>query len=65
MTRQAYDEFDATEIYCPRCRRAVPVRKRLLLVLSQGDKYDYSCTVCGTSLGDKMDLKKDNLGIFK
>lgn len=65
MTRQAYDEFDATEIYCPRCRRAVPVRKRLLLVLSQGDKYDYSCTVCGTSLGDKMDLKKDNLRIFK
>ncbi len=63
MTRQAYDEFDATEIYCPRCRRAVPVRKRLLLVLSQGDKYDYSCTVCGTSLGDKMDLKKDNLRI--
>ncbi len=65
MTRQAYDEFDATEIYCPRCRRAVPVRKRLLLVLSQGDKYDYTCTFCGTSLGDKMDLKKDNLRIFK
>ena len=65
MTRQAYDEFDATEIYCPRCRRAVPVRKRLLLVLSEGDKYDYTCTFCGTSLGDKMDRKKDNLRIFK
>jgi len=65
MTRQAYDEFDATEIYCPRCGRAVPVRKRLLLVLSEGDKYDYTCTFCGTSLGDKMDRKKDNLRIFK
>ncbi len=60
MTRQAYDEFVATEIYCPRCGRAVPVRKRLLLVLSEGDKYDYTCVYCGTSLGDKMDWKKNN-----
>jgi len=62
MTRQAYDEFDATEIYCPRCGRAVPVRKRLLLVLSEGDKYDYTCVHCGTSLGDKMDWKKKEWG---
>jgi len=65
MTRNAYDNFDATELYCPTCKRAVPVRKRLLLILSNGDKYDYTCIYCGTSLGNKMDTKKDNLALFK
>ena len=65
MKERAYEEFDAMELYCPRCRKAVPVRKRLLLVLAEGDKYDYSCAFCGMSVGDKMDRKKDNLKIFK
>ncbi len=38
MKRQQFKDFDATELFCPRCRRAVPVRKRLLLVLSEGEK---------------------------
>ncbi|HOJ51470.1 MAG TPA: cytoplasmic protein [Syntrophales bacterium] len=54
MKREQYRDFDATELFCPRCRRAVPVRKRLLLVLPEGDKYDYSCVFCGTSVGDKI-----------
>jgi hypothetical protein len=29
----AFEEFDASQLYCPKCKRAVPVRKRLLLVL--------------------------------
>lgn len=64
MKRAAYSDFDATELYCPRCRRAVPVRKRLLLVLSNGDKYDYSCVHCGTSVGDKTVTQHDNLRII-
>ena len=52
--KPSYKDFDATELFCPKCGRAVPVRKRLLLVLSEGDKYDYSCVYCGTSVGDKM-----------
>ena len=51
--KESFRDFDATELYCPICRRAVPVRKRLLLVLTNGDKYDYSCVYCGTSVGDK------------
>ncbi len=46
--------------YCPRCKRAVRVRKRLLLILPQGEKYDYSCAFCGTSVGDKLVTMKDN-----
>lgn len=51
---EAYKDFDATELFCPRCKRAVPVRKRLLLILQEGEKYDYSCVYCGTSIGDKL-----------
>ena len=63
MRREAYKDFDATELFCPKCKRAVPVRKRLLLILSNGDKYNYSCVFCGTSVGDKTVSQKDNLGI--
>ena len=63
MSTEQYRDFDATELFCPQCRRAVPVRKRLLLVLAAGDKYDYSCVYCGTSVGDKMVTERDNLGI--
>lgn len=50
-----YKEFDATELYCPRCRQAVPVRKHLLLVLPEGDKYEYRCAFCAESVGTKID----------
>ncbi len=51
----SFKEFDATQLYCPRCKRAVPVRKRLLLVLSEGDKYEYLCAICSESVGTKID----------
>ncbi len=63
MKRETYKDFDATELYCPRCKRAVRVRKRLLLILPQGEKYDYSCAFCGTSVGDKLVTTRDRGGI--
>ncbi len=50
-----YKELEATELYCPRCRQAGPVRKRLLLVLPEGDQYEYLCARCNESVGSKMD----------
>lgn len=50
-----YGEFNATELYCPKCRQAMPVRQSLLLVLPDGDKYEYRCSRCGTTVGDKLD----------
>lgn len=50
-----FDQFEAVELYCGRCKRAVPVRKFLLLVLPEGDKYEYRCQYCGETVGDKMD----------
>jgi hypothetical protein len=50
-----YETFEATELFCPRCKQAQRVRKHLLLVLPTGNKYDYRCVVCATSVGEKMD----------
>jgi hypothetical protein len=55
MEESSYQEFEATTLFCARCRRAVPVRRRLLLVLPTGNKYDYLCSVCGASVGGKED----------
>jgi len=57
---QTYKDFDATELFCPKCNRAVAVRKKLLLILKEGEKYDYSCVYCGTSVGDKLVKEKEN-----
>jgi hypothetical protein len=56
-----YDQFEATELYCPQCRQSMPVRKRLLLVLPEGDKYEYLCAACLTAVGDK--IEKNNEGV--
>jgi len=63
MSRETYKDFDATELYCPRCKRAVRLRKRLLLILPQGEKYDYTCIHCGTSVGDKIVRMRDDVKI--
>ncbi|UCC66000.1 MAG: hypothetical protein JSW32_03540 [Deltaproteobacteria bacterium] len=50
-----YRNFEATSLFCPRCKMATPVRKKLLLVLPDGEKYEYLCTRCGCSVGDKTE----------
>ena len=64
MRKEQYRDFDATQLFCPKCKQAVPVRKRLLLVLPSGDKYDYTCVFCGTSVGEKTVTNRDNLRII-
>jgi hypothetical protein len=53
--QSSFDQFEATALYCPNCKEAVPLRKRLLLVLPEGDKYEYLCVYCGTPVGEKTD----------
>jgi hypothetical protein len=48
-----FENLRASLLYCPKCARAMPVRERLLLVLPNGDQYDYLCEGCGSSLGSK------------
>jgi len=51
----SFKEFEATSLFCARCRRATSVKKKLLLVLPTGNKYDYTCGVCGGAVGGKTD----------
>jgi hypothetical protein len=51
---ESFKEFHATELYCPNCKRPVPVKCRLLLVLPQGEKYEYLCSFCLASVGSKI-----------
>jgi hypothetical protein len=50
-----FDQMEASLLLCPTCRRATPVRKRLLLILPEGEKFDYVCTQCGSVAGDKIE----------
>lgn len=60
-----FDQLEATELYCPECGCAVPVRKSLLLVLPEGDKYEYRCRYCGATVGDKIDHAGKVQGFLK
>ncbi len=60
----AYKEFDATELYCPKCKQSAPVRKRLLLILPEGDKYEYLCAYCSETVGTKIDKQENPLTII-
>ena len=51
--RASFEELQATQLYCPKCGTAMPVRKRLLLVLMDREMYDYVCAQCATPLGKK------------
>ena len=48
-----FDRLTASELYCPRCRAAQPVREKLLLVLPRAEIHEYRCVVCGDSLGTR------------
>ncbi|HVS63605.1 MAG TPA: cytoplasmic protein [Thermoanaerobaculia bacterium] len=50
-----YDQLEVSELFCPSCRASRPVRQHLLLVLPDGNKYEYRCGACGTPVGEKSD----------
>jgi hypothetical protein len=52
MNRQ-FGDLRATELYCPKCGRAQPVREKLLLILPSGEIHEYLCARCATSLGQR------------
>ncbi|MBX7158394.1 MAG: cytoplasmic protein [Verrucomicrobiae bacterium] len=48
-----FDSFTASQLYCPKCQKPMPVREKLLLVLPDKEIYDYLCIGCATSLGQR------------
>ncbi len=53
MSQQQFENFTASSLYCDKCKAAMAVRERLLLVLPDKEIYDYLCTGCGSSVGQR------------
>ena len=51
--QQQFENFTASSLFCEKCRAAMPVRERLLLVLPDREIFDYLCTECGSSVGQR------------
>lgn len=49
----SFGGLEASELFCPRCQAARPVRERLLLLLPDGELHEYRCAVCASSLGTR------------
>ena len=50
---EQFEQFQASALFCGRCQAARPVRERLLLVLPDGELYEYLCAACGASVGKR------------
>ena len=53
MSQHQFESFTASALYCEKCKAAMPVRERLLLILPDKEIYDYLCTGCGLSVGQR------------
>jgi len=58
---QQFENFTASSLYCEKCKAAMPVRERLLLILPDRELYDYLCTGCGSSVGSREVTAGDKL----
>lgn len=51
--KSQFKSLRASSLYCQKCKNAMPVRERLLLVLPDKEIYDYLCTGCASSVGQR------------
>jgi hypothetical protein len=61
MSGQQFENLRASSLYCNKCKAAMPVRERLLLVLSDKEIYDYLCTGCASSVGQREVTLSDKM----
>ncbi|HXN06614.1 MAG TPA: cytoplasmic protein [Nitrospiria bacterium] len=53
--RGDFDQMQASLLFCNKCQRPMPVRERLLLVLPDGNLFEYRCQRCGNSVGERTE----------
>jgi hypothetical protein len=59
---KSFEQLQASLLYCDRCKKAMPVVQRLLLVLPDGELHDYLCRQCGRSIGQKRETTRPTQG---
>ena len=57
--KKSFEQLEVTTLFCPQCGQPVPVRKRLLLVIPDGEKYEYLCVLCASSLATKIEQDEE------
>ena len=60
MQKRQFENLRASSLWCNRCKAAMPVRERLLLVLGDREIYDYLCPGCAESLGRREVIVSQN-----
>ena len=63
MSARQFDAFRASSLYCAPCGKAQPVRERLLLVLPDRELHEYTCEVCGESVGKREVTAADTISL--
>lgn len=58
------ENFVARTLYCANCKVTVPVKEKLLLVLPDGELYEYVCPQCGDVLGDKKTSSNNKITLL-
>jgi hypothetical protein len=53
--KRNFEQLQASLLHCPKCKKAVQVRERLLLVLPDGQLFEYRCVSCGSSIGERTE----------
>jgi hypothetical protein len=61
MSQKQFENFTASSLYCEKCKAPMPVRERLLLVLPDKEIFDYLCTGCASSVGQREVTAGDKL----
>jgi hypothetical protein len=61
MNQKQFENFTASALYCDKCKAAMPVRERLLLILPEKEIFDYLCSGCGSSVGQREVTAGDKL----
>lgn len=64
MQYKEFENFQATSLFCPKCKMATEVRERLLLILPDGKLFGYLCSLCGTSVGKRKESEKKDKKII-
>ncbi len=62
--RETFGSFRASSLYCQKCNQAVPVREKLLLVLPDGQLFDYLCIYCASSVGTRKEKVQEEVKIL-
>ncbi|HEX9757897.1 MAG TPA: hypothetical protein VGB26_08860 [Nitrospiria bacterium] len=63
--RETFESLRAASLFCQKCSQAVPVREKLLLVLPDGQLFEYLCKYCASSVGTRKEKVRQEIKILK